>query len=231
MIHCAHCPEQRSVVFELKKGRYLYGHCTGVRKPGLCPNSENVRNEIIEAEVLSIMRGAQISADEAEMILAEMAMDSGAEATAKVTQQTLIKQEIGRLDGRIKNAYRDKVDGVITDDDWRDFNKEWQAEKVRLTETARTMSASGPDSYLPTVRKTLELSKRLENLYFSATADEKRELVNFVCSNLFLRGKKIDYTYRKPFDLLAEGLSSANWLPYYDDFRTSLAEIAFNCAY
>ncbi len=212
-MRCGLCPEHRAIVFELKKKKNLiYAHCTGVRKPGLCPDSEYVRSEVIETQFLSIMRGAQINEEIAEMFLAEMAMDSGDEATVKVTQQTLIKQEIGRLDGRIKNAYRDKVDGTITEDDWRGFNKEWQAEKVRLTETARAMAESGPDSYLPTVRKALELSKHLENLYFSATADEKRELVNFICSNLFLRGKKIDYTYRKPFVLLAEGLSSAKWL-------------------
>jgi hypothetical protein len=40
-----------------------------------------------------------------------------------------------------------------------------------------------------------------------------RELLDTVCSNFFLNGKKLGYIYRKPFDLLAEGLSSANWLP------------------
>lgn len=211
MMRCGLCPEQRSVVFEVKKKVNIYGHCTGVRKPDLCP-SEYVREEIIEAEVVRILRGAQINEDVADMILSEMAMDTGSEAAQKLTQVTLIKQEIGRLENRIRTAYIDKTDGTITEADWRGFNTEWQAEKVRLTESAKSLAESGPSSYLPTVRKMLELSKRLENLYFSATSEEKRELVNFVCSNLILRGKKVDFIYKKPFDLLAEGLQSAKWL-------------------
>ena len=83
------------------------------------------------------------------------------------------------------------------------------------------LEATGPSSYLPPVRKALELSKALERLHFSANGDERRELVSHVCSNLFLRGKKVDFTYKKPFDLLAEGLQSAKWLPESDACQNS----------
>lgn len=212
MLHCGLCPAQRAIVFEMKKKVNLYGHCTGVRKAGLCPDSEYVREEVIESEVLNILRGVQITEDVAAMILAEMSLDTGSEAAQKLAQVILIKQEIGRLENRIRTSYIDKTDGVITEKDWRVFNTEWQSEKVRLTESARSLDESGPSSYLPTVRKMLELSKRLDKLFFSATSEEKRELVNFVCSNLILRGKKVDFIYKKPFDLLAEGLHSAKWL-------------------
>ncbi|MDD5630113.1 MAG: hypothetical protein PHU21_13680 [Elusimicrobia bacterium] len=134
-------------------------------------------------------------------------------APAKLTQATLIKQEIGRLENRIKQARIDRYDGNLGPDEWAKLNGEWQAEKVRLAEALKHLNKSDPSSYLPSVRKVLELSNRLKNLYFSATSEEKRELVNHVCSNLVLKGKKIEFTYKKPFDLLAEGLHSAIWLP------------------
>lgn len=140
-------------------------------------------------------------------------MDSADEATAKVTQLALIKQEIGRLKSRIDQAYTDRTDGKISEEFWARKNTEWHLEKVSLEEKAKSFEVSGPASYLPTARKVLELSKRLENLYYSGEPHEKRELIDSVCSNLFLRGKKIAFTYRKPFDLWAEGLSSAKWLP------------------
>lgn len=213
LIRCGQCPEQRSIVFEIKKGRFIYGHCTGVRKPGMCPDSEYVRFEECERQFLEALRAVQLSPEIAEFILAELAMDSADEATAKVTQLALIKQEIGRLKSRIDQAYTDRTDGKITEEFWARKNTEWHLEKVSLEEKAKSFEASGPASYLPTARKVLELSKRLENLYFSGEPHEKRELIDSVCSNLFLRGKKIAFTYRKPFDLWAEGLSSAKWLP------------------
>jgi hypothetical protein len=50
----------------------------------------------------------------------------------------------------------------------------------------------------------------------------KSELITYVCSNRFLVDNKIEFTYTKPFDLLAEGLRSAIWLGETDDIRTWL---------
>ena len=90
--------------------------------------------------------------------------------------------------------------GKIPAELWTRKNTEWNLEE------------SGPASYLPTARKLLELSTRLETLYISAEPLERRELVDSVCSNLFLHEKKLTFTYKKPFNLWAEGLHSANWL-------------------
>lgn len=75
MMRCGMCSEKCSVVFDFKKKiNAAYGHCTGVRKAGLCPDSEYVREAIIEAEVVNILRGAQVNEPIAEMILSEMQM-------------------------------------------------------------------------------------------------------------------------------------------------------------
>jgi len=213
LIRCGLCPEKRAVVLEIKKGRYIYAHCSGVRKPNLCPQSEYVRLETLEEQFLAALRRVQLTEEVADFILAELAMDVDKEAADKVAQLALIKQEIGRLEGRIRQAYVDKLDGKVAEDQWAMLNRDWQMEKASLEEKAKRLEASGPASYLPTARKLLELSKRLENLYFSANQAERRELLDTVCSNFFLRGKNLDFTYRKPFDLWAKGLQTANWLP------------------
>lgn len=212
LIRCGLCPDQRAVVFEIKKGRFIYGHCSGVRKAHLCPESEYVRIETLEEQFLAALKGVQLTKEIADFIIAELAIDSGEEATSKITQLALMKQEIGRLESRIRQAYTDKLDGKIDELLWTEKNREWNAERVSLQEKMKELEASGPASYLPTARKVLELSNRLESLYFSANQAERRELLDTVCSNLFLRGKNIAFTYRKPFDLWAEGLSSTKWL-------------------
>ena len=212
LIRCGLCEEQRAVTFEVKKKRFVYGHCTGVRKSGICPDSEYVRQEELEEQFVEILRGVQLSPEMAAFILEELAMESGGEAAAKVTQAVLIKQELGRLNTRIDQAYTDKADGKITEEFWAKKNSEWQLERVCLEEKAKNAEESGPASYLPTARKVLELSKSLEKLYYSANPLERRELLDSVCSNLFLRGKKLEYIYKMPFDLWAEGHRSAKWL-------------------
>ena len=46
----------------------------------------------------------------------------------------------------------------------------------------------------------------------SATVEEKRRILNLVCSNWRLVGKKLEYQMRTPFAELAEGRSSGDWL-------------------
>lgn len=216
LFQCGVCPEHRVVTSEIQKG-IVYYHCTGVRKNkargASCSTEKYAREDELDQQVIDIMRGAQITPKIADMLLAEMAMTTGDEATARLTQETLIKQEIGRLENRIRKARVEKYDRVLSEEDWAKDNREWQEEKVRLEQTLRRLAEAGPASYLPTVRQVLELSKSLELLYNSATVDEKRELITYVCSNRFLIEKKIEFTYKKPFDLLAEGLRSARWLP------------------
>ncbi|MFH2202432.1 MAG: zinc ribbon domain-containing protein, partial [Elusimicrobiota bacterium] len=213
LMKCGHCDEHRAVTFEVKKKRFVYAHCTGVRKPGICPESKYVRLEELDKQFREALKAVQLTPEMANFIMDELGMESGDEATAKVTQLTLMKQEIGRLKTRIDQAYTDKLDGKIPEDLWTKKNSEWQLEKVGMEEKAKNLEESGPASYLPSARKVLELSERLETLYLSASPLEKRELVDCVCSNLFLHGKRVEFTYKMPFDLWAEGHRSARWLP------------------
>lgn len=185
----------------MKKKRFVYGHCTVVRKVHMCPDSEYVRLEKLDEQFRAALKAVQLTPEVADLILEELAMESGDEAAAKVTQVVLVKQEIGRLKTRIEQAYTDKADGKITEEFWSKKNTEWNLEKVCLEEKAKIADESGPASYLPTARKVLELSKRLGTLYISANPLERRDLVDTVCSNHFLKGKKVEYIYKMPFDL------------------------------
>ncbi len=54
-------------------------------------------------------------------------------------------------------------------------------------------------------------SKALE-LFESSKVEQKRQLINFLLSNLQLRGKKLEYTLKKPFDALIDLDYRSIWL-------------------
>ncbi len=49
----------------------------------------------------------------------------------------------------------------------------------------------------------MELANRAPEIYQSSEVEEKRQLVNFLLSNLRLKGKKLLYDYKKPFNAMA----------------------------
>lgn len=223
ILRCGLCEGKRAITFEIKKGRFVYGHCAGVQDGRrYCPDSEYVRQEAIEEQLVGGLTAAKITPEIGEMILSELAKDSADATMAKETQRALIRQEIGRIKSRIEQAYRDKLDGKIEEEFWVKHNRQWNSDQARQEQALTRLDQSGADTYLPSVRQLLELSKRIDTLYFSATTQEKRELLDSVYSNLSLVGKRVDYTYKKPFDLLAEGLRSSNWLAVVADYRTWL---------
>ncbi|MGB1123678.1 MAG: recombinase zinc beta ribbon domain-containing protein [Phycisphaeraceae bacterium] len=57
--------------------------------------------------------------------------------------------------------------------------------------------------------KVFELSQTLKDKWLTADYRAKRRILEIVCLNSFLRDVSLDMTLNKPFDVLAEGLESA----------------------
>lgn len=58
--------------------------------------------------------------------------------------------------------------------------------------------------------KTFELSQGFAEKWLTADSSAKRQILEMVCLNLKLRDVSVEFTMRKPFDLLAEGLFLKN---------------------
>jgi site-specific DNA recombinase len=58
-------------------------------------------------------------------------------------------------------------------------------------------------SYLDEGVKLLELAQRAVNLYQNQTGQEKRRIINFVCSNSIWKDGRLIPNYRQSFDILA----------------------------
>ena len=58
----------------------------------------------------------------------------------------------------------------------------------------------------------MRLASELESIYRGFDNQHRRRLLNLVLSNCVVTAGKVHYSYRKPFDMLAEGSVSANWL-------------------
>lgn len=56
------------------------------------------------------------------------------------------------------------------------------------------------------------LASKSYDLFICSKTEEKRQLINFVFSNILLRGEKLEYTLRKPFDLMVNLNTCSDWL-------------------
>ena len=68
------------------------------------------------------------------------------------------------------------------------------------------------------------MASRAAEIFERSKTDQKRELIAFVFSNLRLRGKKLEFSLRSPFDLMVNRASYTSWLAFLNTVRTERFE-------
>jgi hypothetical protein len=198
LIACGHCG--CALVGELKKGRYVYYHCTGYK--GRCPEPytrEEVLSErfaglledlVFDDEVLGWVREALRASHEDERKFHEEAI-------------TRLRTESDRLQRRLDAMYVDKLDGKIDETFFERKAAEWRAEQCRLLRSIEARQAAN-QTYLEEGVALLELAGRAGELFRKQGPREQRRLLDFLLSNCTWKDGQLSVSFRQPFDLIAD---------------------------
>ncbi len=101
---------------------------------------------------------------------------------------------------------------------WRitqdEYDKKARELKERQTEIALRIEQhqEGEGSFRTTLEGLISVASRAADIFERSKLDEKRQLIAFVFSNLSLRGKKLEYSFLSPFDLMVDRPDHASWL-------------------
>jgi len=70
----------------------------------------------------------------------------------------------------------------------------------------------GEGEYRTTLESLISVASRAADIFERSKIEQKRQLIAFVFSNLKLKGKKLEFSLRSPFDLMVNRRSYASWL-------------------
>src|ERR1700726_3403237 len=91
---------------------------------------------------------------------------------------------------------------------WRitqdEYDKKARELKERQAEIATCIDQhqQGDGEYRTTLESLISLASRAAEIFERSKTEQKRQLLAFVFSNLRLRGKKLEFSLRSPFDLM-----------------------------
>jgi len=228
MVSCGHCG--CALVGELKKGRYIYYHCTGYR--GKCPE-KYVREEELADQFGEALRALKLDGEVLSWIVTAL---KGSHKDEKLYHDEMIgnlQKQYSKLQDRLDAMYIDKLDGRIAQEFFDRKSEEWRREQADILRKIEKHQNAN-HAYLEEGARILELAQHAVILYEKQDMPEKRRLLNFVLSNSSWKDGRLTPGYRKPFDLLAvtniayqkeKALSSAKdglfdiWLPGTDSNR------------
>ena len=100
----------------------------------------------------------------------------------------------------------------ITTDEYDILIKEWDQESEKL-ETDIIEHTRAHKEFTVAIITLLDVASRANELFEFSKPEQKRQLVNFIFSNLKLEGKKLIFNLKMPFDQMALLSKSQNWLP------------------
>lgn len=202
LIRCA-CGEL--LTGELKKGKYVYYHCTG-RKREICGRPYVAESKITEA-FTQLLRGLHIPEFAMPWITEGLAQaDKDRHARRTIHERELTKS-IAEIEGRLEQLYLDKIAGEITTEFYRATRKKWEAEvnekKIELACVDRVEAAS-----IDQTMRLFELASSAHLRFKNADSNQKHELIGYMCSNSVWKRGKLEVELHEFFDLMLNALIS-----------------------
>ncbi len=126
-----------------------------------------------------------------------------------------------------KDSIKDKInrlldlhlERLISKEEYHSKKEDLEKQLAKV-KTEQEMQENADGGFKDAVVTAFNLDNKASELFESSKTSEKRELINFVFSNLSLRVKNLKYTLRQPFDMMINLQDRAEWLPMLDKFRT-----------
>jgi site-specific DNA recombinase len=197
LLSCGHCG--CAFTAEIKKGRYVYYHCTGYK--GRCPE-KYVREEEIAAQFGVALEAIHLDGDVLTWMVTALKTSHSDTKRYHGEMITALQKQYQRLQHRLDAMYVDKLDGTISQAFFDERSGAWRSEQADILRKIEQHQQAN-QTYVDEGVRLLELAQRATMLYERQEMREKRRLLDFVFSNSTWQDGHLVQTYRKPFDMLA----------------------------
>ena len=196
LVRCGHCG--CLLVGELKKGKYVYYHCTGNRGKCMEPYT---RQESLTGMFASILESLVIPQPILEWLDDVMLASDQTEQAAR--EQTIKKLEARReqIKARIETMYLDKLDGRITREFFDRQSATWSREQDALLRKIQDIRKATPAPIDQAV-DMLRLTSRASELFLQQSAAEQRRLLQVVIEKAAWQDGALRTTLFEPFEIL-----------------------------
>ena len=210
LLRCSY--DNCAVTAEVKKGRYIYYHCTGYRGKCALPY---FREEKLGVRLGQVLKDIYVPDDVLGWLQGALLRGQDHVRKEKQQQQQRLQRRLADVQRRIDQACLNKLDGKISEEFWLRKTNEWNLEEQQVLLAIQGLEEVKPDRMLDGVR-ILELANKAYFLYLRQNPTEQGKLLRIVLSNCLVDAASLYPTYRKPFDLILGAAKTGEWRAWGD---------------
>lgn len=221
-----------AITAELKKGKYIYYHCTNGK--GICDQkSFNTNEKDLHEFIIEDMKKLKVSQKLIDIVY--KAKLEELEQSGEFHNHTLetSRRALESLSLRKSRLIDTFTNGDIEESLYREKLLALDNEKVNLENQIREIEQNNPDPYrtIELVYNRFKQGYTMSERYKDASPEEKRIILSEALSNSTLLNRNIvNLQYKSPYDMLARtpvNASFSDLLRLWDDVRTSTSNNQF----
>jgi len=208
IIKCAECGCM--ITPEIKKGKYTYYSCFDYHK--VHKKRIYVREEELLKPIYDVLRSIQIPVNVLEWLTKELKRIHENKSVFHQDNLKKLQKDYDILEDRISRMYDDKLDGFISEELYEKKLKEYKEKQRDILIQIEDHTKADEDFYI-TAPKIFNLANKALEIFESSEVKEKRALINLLLQNPLLSGRKLLFSLRSPFYMIAKCGQNENWLP------------------
>ncbi len=206
-VKCGECG--RYLVGEVKKGKYVYYRCSSFKNQ--CSQGY-IKEEVLNQAVEEVFLKTQLSASVKELVLTAARESHDLLIASVDTHRASLQQKIAAARTRLRQAYTDRLDGLIDASLYSDTQKTLQ-EALLALETALSRITTAEVNYYQLASKVVELPKKAAALWSLANTPEKSKLLSIFISNFTVMDGKVSLELLEGFEELAFTVENKEYSP------------------
>jgi len=206
LMTCGECGA--GITGEIQKG-HTYYHCSKPKGAKFC-SQKYVREEIVKEQLLAIVKSVSLSIKQLKTIkdiMRESVKDESEYVEQSIASLNARSRELRTQSSKLLDLYlAEKIKPEVYDPKSKEIDKEIADVDSDIAKYQKANRA-----YTQEIETFLMFCNEAPKLFASSRPALQRELLRFVVTNLSLKDKKVVFTLKTPFDIVANYASNENW--------------------
>jgi site-specific DNA recombinase len=193
-VRCGHCGCQ--LVGELKKGKYVYYHCTGHR--GKCAEPYT-REEIMQDQLAASLRELVVPRGILAWLNETVSQSDLTERASREREITRLEEQRRRLDSKLDAMYEDRLEGRITPEMYDRKASDLRGQSLSLSRRIDEIRAAAPAPVQDAI-DLMDLTSRAADLFAVQPVQEKQGFLRLILKSATWRQGQLQTEFEQPFE-------------------------------
>jgi site-specific DNA recombinase len=198
ILTCAHCG--CSITAEIKKGKYVYYRCTGMRDKS-CPGMKVIREEKLTDQFAGLLEGLVLSPENLESLKIALRESLADEAEMRRSNMERIASESAKIRASLEQMYLDRLADRISEDTYESLRKKLSHQLTYLSVQTTALDKTEA-SYYDLGLRILELSQSAPLRFKLADSETKHKILLELLESATLDCGNVQVSMREPFQTL-----------------------------